>query len=59
MNVRSVHSMLVWARHIADRRNKAITAVVLARKLAGILFRIWRDGTTYGPKRATLEKLTA
>ena len=51
--------MLVWARHIADRRNKAITAVVLARKLAGILFRIWRDGTTYGPKRATLEKLTA
>ena len=27
-------------------------AVALARKLAGILFAIWRDGTTYEPKRA-------
>ena len=58
MNVRSVHPMLSWAQRIADRRNKPIAAVALARKLAGILFRIWRDGTTYEPKRAALEKLT-
>ena len=35
-----------WAR-IAQRRGKAVAAVALARKLAGILFAIWRDGTEF------------
>jgi hypothetical protein len=26
----------------------------LARKLAGILYAIWRDGTTYQPQRAAV-----
>ena len=36
-----------WTQRIAQRRGKAIAAVALARKLAGILFAIWRDGTEY------------
>jgi len=35
-----------WAR-IAQRRGKAVAAVALARKLAGILYAIWRDGTEF------------
>ena len=37
----------VWAEAIAQRRNKQIANTALCRKLAGILFAIWRDGTTY------------
>lgn len=40
-----------WAERIALRRGKRIAAVALARRLAGILFAIWRDGTTYRAQR--------
>jgi len=36
-----------WAERMAGRRGRAIAAVALARRLAGILFAIWRDGTDY------------
>jgi transposase len=36
-----------WAERIAVRRGKRIAVVALARRLAGILFAIWRDNTTY------------
>jgi transposase len=36
-----------WAERIAGRRGKRIAVVALARRLAGILFAIWRDNTTY------------
>src|SRR5262249_21634777 len=36
-----------WAARIATRRGRPIAAVALARRLAGILFAIWRDGTGY------------
>ena len=36
-----------WAERIAGRRGRAIAAVALARRLAGIKFAIWRDGTDY------------
>ncbi len=36
-----------WASGIAGRRGKRIAAVALARRLAGILFAMWRDGTVY------------
>jgi transposase len=39
--------MVRWALQIAARRGTHIAIVALARKLAGILFAIWRDGTTY------------
>jgi transposase len=38
-----------WAR-IAQRRGKAIAVVALARKLAGILFAVWREGTEFDPR---------
>lgn len=57
MKVQSAHPMLAWARRIVDRRGRAIGVIALARKLAGILFAIWRDGTTYQSQRAALEIL--
>jgi transposase len=44
--------MARWADRIAERRGRAVANVALARKLAGILFAIWRDGTTYDKRRA-------
>ncbi|MET0624304.1 MAG: IS110 family transposase [Pyrinomonadaceae bacterium] len=37
-----------WAR-IAQRRGKAAAVVALARKLARIMFAVWRDGTEFDP----------
>jgi transposase len=41
----------IWCKDMAKRRGKKIAVVALARKLAGILFAIWRDGTNYEPSR--------
>jgi len=40
-----------WAEKIARRRGKARAIVALARKLTGILFALWRDGTVYDAQR--------
>lgn len=37
----------VWAERIAARRGKRVAAVALARRLAGILYAMWRDGSSY------------
>lgn len=37
-----------WAAGIAARRGSWVAVVALARKLAGILYAMWRDGTTFG-----------
>jgi transposase len=47
MRVRSQQPMIDWTRRIIERRGKRIAIVALARKIAGILFALWRDGTTY------------
>jgi len=52
LRAKSSEPMCQWAVGIAERRGRQIAAVALARKLAGILFAIWRDGSTYQPKRA-------
>lgn len=36
-----------WAERIAARRGRRIAAVALARRLAGILYAMWRDGTAF------------
>lgn len=41
-----------WATALEQRRGRRIAAVAVARKLAGILFAIWRDGTTYDATRS-------
>lgn len=46
------HPMLTWATEVEKRRGKRVAAVALARKIAGILFAIWRSGTTYDPRKA-------
>jgi len=43
--------MVRWALEVARRRGRRIAAVALARKLAGILYALWRDGATYDPRR--------
>jgi transposase len=39
-----------WYARIAQRRGKATAVVALARKLAGIMFAVWRDGTQFDPQ---------
>ena len=41
--------MVLWAKEVEQRRGKKVAIVALARKLAGILFAIWRNGTLYSP----------
>lgn len=36
-----------WAANIAERRGRRIAVVALSRKLAGILYAMWRDGAEY------------
>lgn len=38
-----------WADTLAKTRGKKIAAVALARRLAGVLWAMWRDGTVYDP----------
>ena len=40
-----------WAERVALRRGKRTAVVALARRLAGILYAMWRDGTAYGQRR--------
>jgi len=53
--LRSRHSdtehLRQWAERIAPRRGRRIATVALARRLAGILYAMWRDGTEYDPRR--------
>ena len=50
--------MVAWATQVAARRGKFIAIVALARKMAGILFALWRDGTVYRPAAST-EKMAS
>jgi transposase len=38
-----------WAEGVAARRGRKVAAVALARRLAGILYAMLRDGTAYDP----------
>jgi transposase len=48
-----------WAERIAARRGKKIAVVALARRLAGILFAMMRDGTEYRVPTPQEEKSAA
>ena len=47
--------MVQWAQAIAARRNKQIAVVALARKLAGILWVMWCDGSHYDPAKTAAQ----
>jgi len=40
-------ALRAWASGIATRRGKRVAVVALARRLAGILYAMWRDGARY------------
>ncbi|OGK77208.1 MAG: hypothetical protein A2X52_02845 [Candidatus Rokubacteria bacterium GWC2_70_16] len=44
-------ALRTWALRIATRRGKHVAVVALARRLAGILYALLRDGTVYAPRR--------
>jgi transposase len=44
-----------WAMQIAARRGKRIAVVALARRLSGILYAMWRDGSEYRISNKILE----
>ena len=39
-----------WGHAVAKRRGKRVAVVALARRLAGVLWAMWRDGTVYDPE---------
>jgi transposase len=47
----STEDLRAWAQRIAMRRGMKTAIVALARRLAGILYAMWRDGTTFEPRR--------
>lgn len=49
LRTRARHPMCEWAREVARRRGTFKAIVALARKIAGILYALWRDGTRYEP----------
>lgn len=43
----ATESLYLRGARIAGRRGKKVAAVALARKLAGVLYAMWRDGTSF------------
>jgi transposase len=48
-----------WATRIKERRGMKIAVVALARKLAGILYAMWRDGTDFRVSAASTDAVLA
>jgi transposase len=44
---RKLDPLALWANQVEARRGKKIAVTALARRLAGVLYAIWRDGTRY------------
>lgn len=42
-------ALRTWAERVAGRRGRRIAAVALARRLARILYAMWRDSSSYTP----------
>jgi transposase len=48
-----------WTERIARRRGQRVAVVALARKLSGILYALWRDGSTYDPAKLNSRRRSA
>lgn len=46
-----------WGRRIAARRGQRIAVTALARRMAGILFAMWRDERDFDPKKIRVPKV--
>jgi transposase len=51
---KGLHPMVLWAQEVQKRRGKFVATLALARKIAGILYALWRDGTEYQPRKAAM-----
>jgi transposase len=49
---RKTDPMVRWAKQIADRRGAQVAIMALARKLAHVLYALWKHEATYDPSRA-------
>ena len=47
----SLAPLRTWAERLAARRGRRVAVVALARKLAGILYAMMRDGTEFDGER--------
>jgi transposase len=47
-----------WGEAIAQRRGKRIAVIAVARRLVGILWAMWRDGSVYNPAKLGLATAT-
>jgi transposase len=43
--------LALWAAEVEKRRGTKIATTALARRLAGVMYAIWRDGSRYEPSR--------
>jgi transposase len=55
----STEELRRWTLAIAARRGQRIAIVALGRKLAGILFAMWRDETAFGDKADSRSRMPA
>lgn len=44
--------LTMWFQSVAARRGKKIAIIALARKMAGVLYAMWRDQQPYDPRKA-------
>jgi transposase len=56
LRTRPGDAMVRWAVAIGLRRGRFVAVVALARKLAGVLYAIWRDGSSYAPRQGAEEE---
>ena len=52
--LRAEDPLKLWAQSVARRRGSRIAVTALARRLAGVLWAMWRDRTVYEPARVAL-----
>ncbi len=50
--------LVAWAHQLAARRGRKIAVLAVARKLAGILWALWRDDAVYDPIKTGLASAT-
>lgn len=56
---RTQDPMAKWAKQIAARRGPQVAIMALARKLAHVLYAMWKHETTYDPSRAAQQVVAA
>jgi len=50
--MKTISPLVHWSLEIEKRRGKFVAIMAVARKIVGILFALWRDGTNFEPSRS-------